>query len=84
MASWASGTWCERNDPSAGRPSTSFGPVQPFGVRSTIIGQRGRSVTPRSRAARLDLADLVEHLVERRGHQLVHLVGVEPSTKRGA
>ena len=24
----------------------------------------------------LDLADLVEHLVERRGHQLVHLVGV--------
>ena len=28
--------------PRSCRPSTSFGPVQPFGVRSTIIGQRGR------------------------------------------
>ena len=27
--------------PSAGRPSTVFGPVHPFGVRSTIIGHRG-------------------------------------------
>ena len=26
---------------STGRPSTSVGPVQPFGVRRTIIGQRG-------------------------------------------
>jgi hypothetical protein len=36
----ASGTWCARQVPSTGRPSTNFGPVQPFGVRSTIIGQR--------------------------------------------
>ena len=56
----ASGTWCERHVPSTGRPSTSFGPVQPFGVRRTIIGQRGRSArrrrapragSPRSRRA---------------------------------
>ena len=39
----AIGTWWLRQVPSTGRPSTSFGPVQPFGVRSTIIGQRGRS-----------------------------------------
>ena len=74
-ASSASGTWCERNVPSAGRPSTSFGPVQPFGVRSTIIGQRGRSVR-RPRAPRAGSRDLVEHLVERRGHQLVHRLGL--------
>ena len=46
------GTWCERHVPSIGSPSTSFGPVQPFGERRTIIGQRGRSVAPPSRAAR--------------------------------
>ena len=37
----ATGTWCERQVPSTCTPSTSRGPVQPFGVRSTIIGQRG-------------------------------------------
>ena len=37
--------------PSLGFPSTIFGPVQPLGVRRTIIGHRGRSVTPPSRAA---------------------------------
>ena len=35
-----SGTWCARQVPSTCLPSTSCGPVQPFGVRSTIIGQR--------------------------------------------
>ena len=38
--------------PRPAAPSTSFGPVQPFGVRSTIIGQRGRSLAPPARAAR--------------------------------
>ena len=47
----ASGTWCERQVPSTGTPSTSFGPVQPFGVRSTIIGQRGRARAPPSARA---------------------------------
>ena len=37
------GTWCERKVPSTGLPSTVLGPVQPLGVTSTIIGQRGRS-----------------------------------------
>jgi hypothetical protein len=32
-------------------PSISRGHVQPFGVRSTIIGQIGRFTTPRSRAS---------------------------------
>ena len=37
--------------PAIGVPSTTSGPVQPFGVRRMIIGQRGRSVTPWSRAS---------------------------------
>ena len=47
-----SGTWWARQVPSTGCPSTSCGPVQPLGVRSTIMGQRGRSVTPSLRARR--------------------------------
>ena len=35
------GTWCARKEPSIWLPSTTFGPVQPFGVRSTIIGHFG-------------------------------------------
>ena len=46
----------QRNVPSTGSPSTRFGPVQPFGVRSTIIGQRGRSRSPCARASLLDVA----------------------------
>ena len=68
----ASGTWCERQVPSTGTPSTSFGPVQPFGVRSTITGQRGRSAPPSARAARWIARDLVERLVEDGGERLVH------------
>ena len=51
---FATGTWCERQKSSTFLPSTSFGPVQPFGLRSTIIGQRGRSSRPLG-AARLVL-----------------------------
>ena len=70
------GTWCERQEPSALWPLTSFGPVQPLGLRSTIIGQRGRSALPLARASLLDRADLRDGLVQGRGHLLVHLVGV--------
>ena len=75
-ASWESGTWWERNVPSTSCPSTSCGPVQPLGVTSTIIGQRGRSTRPSSACGGLDRGDLVDHLVERRGHLLVHRRGV--------
>ena len=44
------GTWCERHEPSTLWPLISLGPVQPLGERSTIIGQRGRSALPESRA----------------------------------
>ena len=53
----------------------NFGPVQPLGVQNTIIGQRGRSrfsVSPRDRAAALDLADLKQNTVERPGKALMH------------
>jgi hypothetical protein len=48
---FASGTWCERNVPSTGRPSTSCGPVQPLGVRSTIAGHGRRGPVPWPRAS---------------------------------
>ncbi len=51
----AIGTWCARQVPSTGSPSTTFGPVQPLGVRSTIIGQRGRSGTSPSPPRRASL-----------------------------
>ena len=49
--------------PSTGLPSTSFGPVQPFGVRKTIAGQ---DCAPRVLHARgvLELGDAVERGVE--------------------
>ena len=70
-ASFASGTWWARKVPSIGWPSTSLGPVQPLGVRRTIIGQRGRSAAP-SRARDWMARDVADHLVERLGHELVH------------
>ena len=69
-ASFASGTWWARKVPSIGWPSTSLGPVQPLGVRRTIIGQRGRS--PRRRAPAPGWRDIADYLVEGLGHQLVH------------
>ena len=46
----SSGTWCARQVPSTGLPSTNFGPVQPFGVRITSIGHIGRVASFLSRA----------------------------------
>ena len=68
----ASGTWCARHVPSTGRPSTSFGPVQPFGVRSTIIGHAA-ACDPPAPARVLDRrGSRVEHMVEGRRELLVH------------
>ena len=39
------------DDPMTVLPSTVSGPVQPLGVRSTIIGHAGRAVTPWTRAS---------------------------------
>ncbi len=66
------GTWWARQVPSILSPSTSFGPVQPLGLRSTIIGHRGQTSFSPARAAFCDRRDLVEYPVERRRHQLVH------------
>ena len=57
------GTWWARNVPSTGLPSTSFGPVQPFGVRRTIAGQRGRSRKPWARVS--------SWIARMRGHAVV-------------
>ena len=58
--------------PSICRPSTTFGPVQPLGELSTIIGQRGRVEVAVDAGVLLDLLDLLDRRVERRGHGLVH------------
>ena len=59
-------------------PSISFGQVQPLGVRSTIIGQRGRSVKPFRRASALMRWISRDDRVQRGRHQLVHLRRVVP------
>ena len=47
----ASGTWCERQKPSTFLPSTSFGPVQPFGrAQHDHRPARAFAVLPRRRA----------------------------------
>ena len=52
MSVWSTGigTWCALNDFSIGLLAHSFGPVQPFGARKTIIGQIGRVGSFSSRA----------------------------------
>ena len=76
VAGSESGTWCDRKVPSTCMPSTTFGPVQPFGELSTIIGQRGRSMLPCDARVVLDSLDLLDRRVERRGHRLVHRRGL--------
>ena len=82
----AKGTWWERKLPSAGSPSTSLGPVQPFGraAARSSASAAGRHVFP-SRARLVDLGDLIQHSVQRRSHRLVHRRGVgSPRRTRGA
>ena len=52
----------------------TFGPVHPLSDLRTIIGQRGRVASPWRRAFVLDLLDLLHHLIEGRGHGLMHLL----------
>jgi hypothetical protein len=47
-----------------------------LGVRSTIIGHRGRSALAALRRLALDRADLADDGVERGGHLLMHLHGL--------
>ena len=80
----ASGTWWDRQDPSVFLPSTSAGPVHPFGVTRTIIGQRGRSVRPPVPAAAWIARISSTMPSERRRHRLVHRARlVPPSTMHG-
>ena len=69
--------------PSTCTPSTTPGPVQPFGVRSTIAGQRGgRSRERAGRGIRSDRVDAVVGDVDRVGHARVHepsVLAVEPA-----
>ena len=74
VAETESGTWCDRNVPSTGRPSMNFGPVHPLSDRRTIIGQRGRVVSPSIAGVVLDLVNLLDHLVEGFGHLRMHLL----------
>ena len=64
----ANGTWCERHEPSTLCPLISFGPVHPFGERSTIIGQRGRLGVFESRAAFCARTNLADRPLQRGRH----------------
>ena len=59
--------------PSIFRPSTTFGPLQPFGDLRTIIGQRGRDESFVFSRAHLDGVDLADGLLDRRRHPPVHI-----------
>ena len=72
----AIGTWCARQEPSSLWPSTSGGAVQPFGVRSTIIGQRGRLAIPGVPGFLLMLPDFGNAMLHGRRHRLVHGFGI--------
>ena len=50
-----------------GLPSTNFGPVQPFGVRNTIMGQRGLSTVSGAERATLWISNPRDDRVERGG-----------------
>ena len=68
--------------PACRRPPS--GPVQPFGVRSTIIGQRARVGRRSRRRVVLNRADLVERPGRAWRPSLVHRFGgSSPSTKYG-
>ena len=57
-------------------PSTTSGPVQPFGVSNTIAGQRGVPVKPDVRRGGLDRPDRADAAVEARREVAVHLLGL--------
>ena len=68
----AIGTWCERQRSFELVPADFRGAGPPFGVRRTIIGQRGRNAVPLLRALLLERPDVGDALVDRRGHRLMH------------
>jgi hypothetical protein len=63
-------------------PSTSFGPVQPLGERSTIIGH-ARPLCRRLARAALDGADLADHRSSVAAIAWCISCGISPSTKCG-
>ena len=68
--------------PSSLCPPTSAGEVQPFGVRRTIIGQRGAEL-PLARASFWTARMSSDARVDRGGHRLVHRLRVGPLDEVG-
>ena len=68
----AIGTWWARQNPSSLWPSISAGAVQPFGVRSTIMGQRGRVCDPGRACLLPDIPDFLNAMFSCCSHRLVH------------
>ena len=77
------GTWWARKQSSTGLPSTSLGPVQPLGERNTIMGQRGRVLSPVVAGVLLDALDLPDGPVQGGSHLLVHLLRLTALHKAG-
>ena len=71
------------SNPRSALPSICFGPVQPFGVRSTIMGQSGRAWSAPRRARALMRRMSFQNGVERGGHELMHRPGITPFDEIG-
>ncbi len=84
MVTSAIGTWWERQNPSVFSPSTVLGPVHPFGLRSTIIGQTGRPRCPPCARRALDRAMPVNAPSIAAAICACITAGSSPSTKTGA
>ena len=81
-AASTSGTWCARNVPSIRLPSSSFGPVHPLGVRSTMHGHAGRRTSP-DRARSLISAISSKTSSMQAASAWCTSVGSDPSTNQG-
>jgi hypothetical protein len=78
-----SGTWCARCVPSM-HAVHLFGPVQPLGERSTIMGQRRRRLKPSARASTWMARMASSEVSSAEAISPCISAGSSPDTKRGS
>jgi hypothetical protein len=79
----ASGTWCARNVPSMGIPSTSFGQVHPLGVRKDDHGPDGLLLESVLASLLLNSTNLGITILKRLSEELMHDLGIVALNKVG-
>src|ERR1017187_4859151 len=68
----ARGTWCARNVPSIGIPSTSFGQVHPYGRAKNNHGPDRLLLEPTAARLLLNCSNLGVAIVQRSSEELMH------------